>query len=348
MLTNNEIRTMITAFGTGIGQEDFNIEKARYHKIIIMTDADVDGAHIRTLLLTFFYRQMAPLIERGYVYIAQPPLYKVKKNKKEMYLHSDEALDKFLFAEGLDGVECCILDKGKETIKYDSSKLSKIVEQLNELDGLVRKLVRKGVSWQEYLEFRKDKLPLYRIDDPAGAASRFIFSDKEWKEFKNEFLLKKEEAMKASGQLPLEVTEDDLGTQVKDLWELARIDALTKKLETTGIDMMAYGRQAEKPAYRIKCNGEEYDLLGTADIVNKVREFGRSGASIQRYKGLGEMNPSQLWETTMDPKVRKLLQVRLEDVVETDRVFTTLMGDKVEPRRNFIETHALDVRNLDI
>jgi DNA gyrase subunit B len=349
ILTNAEIRTMITAFGTGIGQEDFNIDKARYHKIIIMTDADVDGAHIRTLLLTFFYRQMTPLIEKGYVYIAQPPLYKVKKNKKEMYLHSDDALDKFLLSEAMDGLQLCIIDgKGKECMDFEDKKLQNIVSHLTELDGLMHKLAKKGVEWKDYLAFRNDKLPLYRVDDPETGKPKYIFNDKEWKEFKNEFLKKKESVIQASGELPLEVTEEDLGTQMKDLWELGRVDAVAKKLEAFGLDVAYYGEQLEKPRYRLKHSGEQYDLKSTKDLIEKVKDFGRQGATIQRYKGLGEMNPEQLWETTMDPAARKLLQVRMEDAIACDRIFTTLMGDKVEPRKVFIESHAVEVKNLDI
>src|SRR3989339_269252 len=349
ILTNEEIRTMITAIGTGIGQEDFNLEKARYHKIIIMTDADVDGAHIRTLLLTFFYRQMTPLIDNGYIYIAQPPLYKVKKNKKEMYLHSDEELDKFLFSEGLDGVEFMTLSNGKQSEPLEPRKLAQVVHTLNDLDGLTKKLARKNMGWKDYMDFKKKgTLPLYRIDDPADGCPRYIFSDKEWKEFKNEFLQKKEEAMRSAGELPLEVSEDELGTQVKDLWELPKIDALAKKLEAAGLDIERYGERAAKPIYRMKTDDDVFDLLSTVEVIDTIRTLGRKGATIQRYKGLGEMNPGQLWETTMDPAQRILLQVRLEDTVEADHIFTTLMGDRVEPRRLFIETHAQEVRNLDI
>ncbi|MHB9155190.1 MAG: DNA topoisomerase (ATP-hydrolyzing) subunit B [Endomicrobiales bacterium] len=352
ILTNDEIRTMITAVGTGIGQEDFNIDKARYHKIIIMTDADVDGAHIRTLLLTFFYRQMTPLLEKGYIYIAQPPLYKVKKNKKEMYLHSDDALDKFLFAEGMNGLELALLDsKGKVSEKLETKKLSQVIENLNELDGLLKKLGKKGISWQEYVAFRADKkMPLYRVEEPGDSKPRYIYTDKEWKEFKNEFLKKKEEATKTAGELPLDVVadEEDFGKYYKELWELGRIDALVTKLENAGLNMEHFGESNAKAVYRLLDNSEEYDLKTAKELINKVRDLGRQGAMIQRYKGLGEMNPSQLWETTMDPDKRKLLQVKLEDLVETEKIFTKLMGDKVEPRRAFIEANALEVKNLDI
>ncbi|MBN1823872.1 MAG: DNA topoisomerase (ATP-hydrolyzing) subunit B [Endomicrobiales bacterium] len=353
ILANEEIRTLITAIGTGIGQADdqegFRLEKCRYNKIIIMTDADVDGAHIRTLLLTFFYRQMTPLINKGYIYIAQPPLYKVKKNKKEMYLHSEEQLDKFLFGEGMRGVQFYTLKGGKQSPAYDEHKFAQIISHMNELDNLLKKTERKQVNWKDFLEFReKGKLPLYRVDDPGEGRVRYIFTDKEWKEFKNAYMKKKEADIKGSGELPLEVTDEDLGKNVKDLWELPRMDALVRKLEAVGIDIDAISPEPGKHKLRLKTEDEAYDLANAKDMIEKVKEFGRKGASIQRYKGLGEMNPEQLWETTMDPDVRKLLQVQLEDAVEADRIFTTLMGDKVEPRRLFIETHAQDVKNLDI
>jgi len=353
ILANDEIRTLITAIGTGIGQEDgqegFNIDKCRYHKIVIMTDADVDGAHIRTLLLTFFYRQMTPLINNGYIYIAQPPLYKVKKNKKEMYLHTDEQLDKFLFAEGMSGVEFFTLKAGKQSAAYEEKKFAQIIQNLNELDNLVRKLEKKLVFWKDYMAFReKKKFPLYRVDNPESEDKRYIFSDKEWKEFKNDFMKKKETDIKASGELPLEVSDLELGTQVKDLWELPRIEVLVKRLEDADIDLSTFGEKLDKPKFRLNADGDTYDLFNSRELIEKVRDFGRKGASIQRYKGLGEMNPEQLWETTMDPDKRKFLQVRLEDAVAAEDIFTKLMGDKVEPRRLFIEAHSQDVRNLDI
>jgi DNA gyrase subunit B len=349
MLTNDEIRIMITAIGTGIGLEEFDITKARYHKIILMSDADVDGAHIRTLLLTFFYRQMTKLIEDGYIYIAQPPLFKVKKNKKEMYLHTEEALDSYLLKEGLGQAELKILGKAASQ-DIDSKKLTNIVQYLNELDSLVRKLGKKGLEWADYLAFKeKGKLPLHRIDEPETQKPRYIFTEKEWKEFKAEFLEKQQEQMKASGELPLEeVKEIELGDMHKELWELPKIDSLFKKLEQNGFDVTDYGQKAKKPVYVLKEGAEEFEIFSAKELVDKIRDIGRQGMMIQRYKGLGEMNPAQLWETTMDPDARKLLQVKMEDLVESDKIFTTLMGDKVEPRKLFIEAHAADVRNLDI
>ncbi|MDR2860544.1 MAG: DNA topoisomerase (ATP-hydrolyzing) subunit B [Elusimicrobiota bacterium] len=358
MLANEEIKTLITAIGAGIGrdEQDFNIDKVRYHKIIIMTDADVDGAHIRTLLLTFFYRQMPQLLDRGYIYIAQPPLYKVKKNKKEMYLDSDESLDKFLFSQALDGMEMSLLKDDKATKKFDEKGLRAIVVNLSELDILVKKIAKKGVLWKDYLKFRADskngsKLPIYRIVQDEQAS--YIYSDKEWKDFKDQLLIKRKEILAEQGQL----IDEDLQIEnlplpdYKDLWELPRIDKLADQLEKEGLHLEHYGTPHEKAVYRLRSEdqkGDIYDLHSTGELLEKIRELGNKGASIQRYKGLGEMNPDQLWETTMDGKNRKLLRVTLEDAVETDRIFTTLMGDQVDPRIAFIQTHALDVRNLDI
>ncbi|MDR2399873.1 MAG: DNA topoisomerase (ATP-hydrolyzing) subunit B [Endomicrobium sp.] len=357
MLANDEIRTLITAIGAGIGkdEQDFNIDKVRYHKIIIMTDADVDGAHIRTLLLTFFYRQMPQLLENGYVYIAQPPLYKVKKSKKEIYLDSEEELDKFLFSAAVDGMSLSLLQDGKEIKEIDDKTLRKIVTNISELNGLLKKIHKKGVVWKDYLKFKDEgRLPLYRtvVEDNV----RYIYSDKEWKEFKRQLLSKRRELLASQGELA-EISEnlqlDDVMPEYKDLWELERIDKLAKHLEEEGLHLEHYGESYAKPVYRLqdaqkKMQGDVYDLHSTTELIETIREVGNKGATIQRYKGLGEMNPEQLWETTMDVNNRKLLQVKLEDAIETDRIFTTLMGDQVEPRRAFIQTHALDVVNLDI
>ncbi|MDR1941250.1 MAG: DNA topoisomerase (ATP-hydrolyzing) subunit B [Endomicrobium sp.] len=367
MLANNEIRTLITAIGAGIGKDDqdFNIEKARYHKIIIMTDADVDGAHIRTLLLTFFYRHMPQLIDKGYIYIAQPPLYKVKKNKKEMYLDSEEELDKFLFNQAIDGLELVLVKDGQSLKSLDDKNLRRIVSNISELDGLLKKITKKGVSWKEYLNLRskKDdhggKLPIYRVVQDGIA--KYIYSDKEWKEFKDALIEKQKEAAvqtaSEKGELSSVMAEtaglEEIVPEYKDLWELPRIDKLSDQLENEGFHLEHYGEMHTNPVYRLqdaqkKAAGDLFDLHSTIELIETIRELGNKGATIQRYKGLGEMNPEQLWETTMDKTNRKLLQVTLEDAVETDRIFTTLMGDQVDPRRAFIQTHALDVKNLDI
>ncbi len=351
MLTNEEIKTMITAIGAGIGKDEseFNIDKVRYHKVVIMTDADVDGAHIRTLLLTFFYRQMPQLIDHGYVYIAQPPLYKVKKGKKEMYLQTEDELDKFLFKQGLDGQSMILLHDGQQIgEEIDQKELTKIVESISELDNLIIKITKKGLNWQEYLKFREEgKMPLFRVVDQNTV--RYIYSDKEWKEFKAELAERKRNLQQENGELPVDGLTEEVLPEYKELWELPRINILAQKLADKGLHLHHYGTTHVKPVYRLKGpNNDVHDLASTNQLIEKIRELGRKGATIQRYKGLGEMNPEQLWETTMDPERRKMLRVKLEDAIETDRIFTTLMGDKVDARRQFIQAHSLDVTNLDI
>ncbi|MDR0977699.1 MAG: DNA topoisomerase (ATP-hydrolyzing) subunit B, partial [Endomicrobium sp.] len=321
VLANEEIRTLITAIGAGIGKDDhdFNIDKARYHKIIIMTDADVDGAHIRTLLLTFFYRQMPQLLERGYVYIAQPPLFKVKKSKKEMYLDSEEELDKFLFSTAIDGFSMLLLQDGKIVKEINDETLREIVTAISELDNLLKKLHKKGVSWKDYLKFKDDdKLPLYRT--VINGSVKYIYSDNEWQEFKKQMFAKRRELLASEDEFA-EITEslqlNDVMPEYKDLWELPRVDKLAKQLQKEGLHLEHYGETHSKPVYRLqdmenKMHGDIYDIHSTTELVETIREIGNKGAAIQRYKGLGEMNPDQLWETTMDIKNRKLLQVKLE------------------------------------
>ena len=363
MLANDEIRTLITALGCGVGQKEgedgINLAKLRYHRVIIMTDADVDGAHIRTLLLTFFFRQMTPLIERGYVYIAQPPLYKVKKSKKEMYVDTDEKMDEWLLSEGLENADVLNLAKGKGGAKIDPTKLKGAFKAMAEVEALRKRLHKKGLEWTDFLNLRKKgDFPLYRVEEEAGP--RFLYSEKEAKQWRDAFIeerkAKLQKELAASGESATGsagVEEEDLSAYMKELLELKKLNALADKLQDVGFDVTleesAKPEESTKPLYRVAVDGEDKDVLSIAGLLEAIKDAGRKGATIQRYKGLGEMNPQQLWETTMDPTNRKLLQVKLEpNSSEADDVFTVLMGDKVEPRRQFIESHAADVQNLDI
>lgn len=349
VLSNEEIRTIIAAVGSGIGEEEFDLAKARYHKLIIMTDADVDGAHIRTLLLTFFYRQMRSLVEKGYIYIAQPPLYRVKKGKQEMYLGDEDQLDRYLLRQGMQGIRLFKLKDSKEILEYEEEQIKQILQGLIELEGLLKKVGKKGITWGNFLQLnREDRLPLYSVMKVARQGSspkeRYLYSEKELKSFRKE--LTEEEKSKKREKIP---SAEEKGPEVKDLWELKKIREVVADLEKAGLDISRYGKEsAEQAINRIRCNGEELDVHSFGEMLEVVKNLGRKGVNIQRYKGLGEMNPIQLWETTMDPKRRTLLQVQLEDAVEADRIFTTLMGDRVEPRKNFIQTHAPEVKNLDI
>jgi DNA gyrase subunit B len=372
ILNNDEIRTLITAMGTGIGEDDFNVEKARYHRIIIMTDADVDGSHIRTLLLTFFYRQMKPLLEKGYIYIAQPPLYKVKRGKKEMYLQNEAEMTRFLLQEGMDGVRLFRL-KGKGRSEFPQEKLKDLVGDLVRMESIASALHRAGLNLSEFLEAvqGKKKRPLYEIESPLGVEHAYTEAEKDEKAEKVKQRLKD---MKKAAEKGKQIDEGmdfvyDTSRDVKDMVrvkairdmaEVKQLEEILKRMETRGVELIelfpkeeekedSTGKPREvKPQYVIQHGSSEYFLESMDEVVEKVKDFGKEGLTIQRYKGLGEMNPEQLWETTMDPEKRTLLQVKLEDSVEADKTFDVLMGDQVEPRRNFIQTYAKQVRNLDI
>ena len=373
VLSSGEIRILIQALGAGIGKEEFKIENLRYHKVVLMTDADVDGSHIRTLLLTFFYRQMPELVERGYLYIAQPPLYKVKKGKMEKYLKDERALEEFLFQKALDGWTLTLPD-GSE---HKGATLVREMKKWGEVQQLYGKLNRRGYSQtlvdallaegllddarfadRQGLEqlaaaLTKQKLGTCEIEtieaveraaegdepavtDPASHRLRVVrmhlsrpitlWIDNQvahWGEFRRLAALHVELAGFRGGELRLR--------RLKDVKEVAK----EKEGEEEG---------EEAPP---KLNREMVFTEPEA-MLAMVMEEGKRGLGIQRYKGLGEMNPDQLWETTMDPERRTLLQVRVDDAVEADEIFTILMGDAVEPRRRFIETNALLAENIDI
>ncbi len=340
MLNNQEIRTIITAIGAGIGTDDFDISKARYHKIIIMTDADVDGSHIRTLLLTFFYRQMPQLIERGYVYIAQPPLYKIKRKKQERYIDNDRHLSRVLIEMGLEDVRLLNRD-GTPAIEPD--KMADVLKILEEIEYVTELLARKNVDFDDYIkryDAENNRLPLYRVrvippgGDIENQEIHLAFSDEEMR-------LIREGAEQRMGPLdPSQFKWDELHQAPGLVKQFTQLKARGFGIETL--------LRSEEPILDATVDGKKIPLHALGDLLNLVREVGRRGLSIQRYKGLGEMNPEQLWETTLEPSKRKLLQVQLDDAVRADEIFTILMGDEVEPRRAFIEENALNVRNLDV
>jgi DNA gyrase subunit B len=382
VLSNEEVRTLIAAIGTGIGLEGdengFKLDKLRYHKLIIMADADVDGQHIRTLLLTFFYRQMKPLVDKGFIYIAQPPLFKVKKGKSEMYVDNDEKMEQWLLNEGRNSVEVTAINpSNQKSKKLEPEDLRELLKIVAELETLLRHLERKGLHLEDFLAYEeKGKLPLYRVEVAAGEFL-FFFTEKEWREYRDKYVAdaKKKlaadkaekqakkpaakDAKKAEGEAAeaeaaaeeAEVDEEALEPDMQELWELGRLHRVAESLKQMGLNINWYEvlrDEKTKPLFRAKTAHTETDGYSLKELIEAVRDAGRSGAQIQRYKGLGEMNPDQLWETTMDPKRRRLLKVVLEDPADTELAFTTLMGDKVEPRRQFIERHAKEVKNLDI
>ena len=339
MLNNAEIRTMITAIGAGIGTDEFDVAKARYHKIIIMTDADVDGSHIRTLLLTFFYRQMPQLIERGFVYIAQPPLYKIKRKKQERYIDNDRHLTQVLVEMGIEDVRLLNLDG---TPALEDGRMAEVLKILEEVEHVAESMARKSIDFDDYVkryDAANNRLPLYRVrvvppGDPEKKEIHLAFTDEEMRRIR-------EEAEGRMGPLdPSQFKWDELHLAPGLVKQFAQL-----KARGFGIGTLLRNEQA---IYEAEVDGKKVPICALGDLLHLVREVGRRGLSIQRYKGLGEMNPEQLWETTLEPTKRKLLQVNLEDAVRADQTFTILMGDEVEPRRAFIEENALNVRNLDI
>jgi DNA gyrase subunit B len=342
MLSSEIIATLITALGTGIGREDYNPDKARYHSIILMTDADVDGSHIRTLLLTFFYRQMPELVERGYLYIAQPPLYKVSKGKKETYLKDEWALDEYLLELGA----------GHARVETPAGVLT----------GAELKAFAKKVLEYEELLAKVDRRRDSRVVDAViqeTSIERATLADKE--RLKEE--LGKLEAWiekRTPEVLPLTARiEPDaehncsavvlrgrsMGTYRETVLDFDYLGSTEfERLRHLAGNFAALGR----PPYRVSYDDQVEEVLTAQAVVRKIQKEAAKGQAIQRYKGLGEMNPEQLWDTTMNPATRTLLQVRVDDAVEADQIFTMLMGDVVEPRREFIEKFALEVKNLDI
>lgn len=349
ILSNNEIRMLVTAIGAGLGSDDFDLAKLRYHKIIIMTDADVDGAHIRTLLLTFFYRQMPQLIENGHVYLAQPPLYKITRKQREEYVDSEAQLTSKLLRLGSDDVSLKLSDD--QTMPAET--LSSLLDLLVEIEGLLSSVDRRGVDVTELLRLRRaddGSFPRFMVALSSGDDTeiRFAFNDVELA------TLRAESERKLGSPIDLATTRMlalQRGSQDKFGWlEIYRSNALKKafnRLAELGFSVAHYVGM-EEPFATVMEDDEAIPLTNLPQLLEDVRARGRKGLSIQRYKGLGEMNPDQLFSTTMDPSKRRLLRVILEDAVKADTMFTILMGDEVEPRRRFIEENALNVRNLDV
>jgi len=343
MLAFEEIRTIITALGTGIGSEDFNVSKLRYHKIIIMTDADVDGSHIRTLLLTFFYRQMNELVARGHLYIAQPPLYKVKRGRKEQYIKSEEDFAELVFTGGVEGLDLHSLDG--------------VVTSGLELKAHLLNLKRIKPVLEHFSMEKMDPRAVLSVAVASKGGDDFLSSS----EATATFVKRLEESLKmrVKGHYKVEVLEGEEGRRIKitsRLKGVAKITTVSAKLLARGefrrlqSILVQAQKMGEAPYAAVDRETGVKNLasLDYEDVVQAVDERGKKGLSISRYKGLGEMNPDQLWETTMTPENRTLLQVRVEDAIQADEIFTVLMGDAVEPRRQFIEDNARKIRNLDI
>ena len=333
-LSSEEIRNIIAALGTGVGKDDFDVTKLRYHRIIIMCDADVDGSHIRTLLLTFFYRQMKELIERGHLYIAQPPLYKVKHGKSVTYLKDEHALDAFLLARAAENRKIR-LASGQE---IEGPRLSHTVGRMVTVSKLLDRLEKRGVPRSVVEVFLRgrikdaeaftDKPRLLELIRPLREAGRDVFL--EWDE--------------EHGVFDVRLQTDGNGhPRSVELGDAFVASAEYRTLYSAYEEI----REVDQPPL-VVVDGGETEVASREALVSHILAEGKKGIAISRYKGLGEMNAEELWETTMDPQTRTMLQVRLEDDEVAENIFTTLMGDAVEPRRQFIEENALNVRNLDI
>ncbi len=344
MLSSDEIKVLITALGTSIGPEEFDIAKLRYHKIVIMTDADVDGAHIRTLLLTFFYRQMPQIIERGYLYIAQPPLFKVKRGKTERYIKDDSRMEDFLLDLAAEDMELYSPEQdGWLTGERLTSTLKKLVQFEKNLDKFKRKRLDTVVLRALLLDKTFTKAVLK--DEPklkalAAAIEKYI------KKFHPktviDWAIEADEEHQAY-KLRFDTKWDAIHSSILFDENLVATPEF-REIQSMSPAMLGL----DGPDYKAREKGEEKSFRDTGKFVRYVLDLGKKGLAIQRYKGLGEMNPDQLWQTTMDPEKRTFLQVTIEDTVKADEIFTILMGDAVEPRRAFIQRHALEAKNLDI
>jgi DNA gyrase subunit B len=356
MLSHGEIKALITALGTGIGKEDFDIAKLRYHKVVLMSDADVDGAHIRTLLLTFFYRQMPQLLEhkvetkdengevktelKSYVYIAQPPLYKIKKGKQERYIKDEREMTRFLMKKATEDVKVTVKETGEV---IENAALTNTLERLVEFNGYYNKLVRR---------LHESKIVDAVLEALSGKNGLLHYGRKLISVFKDDELMGKVEAAIANAGYLTEMTKDE----EHELWEVeVRVNNNGGRvlIDWDLATHVEFQRAAEiyrqlTPLHKPPFLVGETELATREELLDHILAAAKKDVHIQRYKGLGEMNPEQLWETTMNPEARTLLQVRIDDAVETDEIFTVLMGDQVEPRRRFIEDNALDVKNLDV
>jgi DNA gyrase subunit B len=344
MLSSQEVATLITALGCGIGPDEYDPDKVRYHRIIIMTDADVDGSHIRTLLLTFFYRQTPELLERGYIYIAQPPLYKVKRGKQEQYVKDDEALFDYLTQCALDGAE---FFPAKEVPAISAKALEELVQHFRRVERIIKRYKRR---YPVDILKRISYMPVLHSDDLVNQAKieswckQLDLSLQQVESKTESYKVETKTISETNQHIPkIMITQHGIQTEIplqvefflsKDYKEMVELGLKLSSLVEEG----AYIRRGEKTL-----SVEHFE-----QALNWLMDEAKKGQTIQRYKGLGEMNPEQLWETTMDPDIRRMLQVNIEDAVAADEIFTTLMGDNVEPRRDFIETHALDAENIDI
>jgi DNA gyrase subunit B len=365
MLGHEEIRTIISALGCGI-RDDFNLEKRRYGKIIIMTDADVDGSHIRTLLLTFFFRHMQELVRAGRIYVAQPPLYLVTRRKKEEYVLNEGAMRQIYIDLGLDGTSLVVrdADTGLDQRTMTGDELRTVVELLTKLEEIVKIITRRGIDFADLLDKREEtgKLPYHQL--LADGVQRLLTTD-EWKDLQLSHQLVLGQATAAPAPVPTNGDATTVPADDRPVYRIQKSSELheVKDLEKLFTDLAQYGlmiddyflTQEESVAgeklrtkYALASEEKTYEVAGVGQLLTQVLTIGKQGIEVKRFKGLGEMNAEQLWETTLDRTKRVLLRVTLHEAAEAERMFSILMGENVEQRRQFIEDHALEVKNLDV
>lgn len=351
VLQNSEVGAMVAALGCGIGSDNFNVAKLRYHKVIIMTDADVDGSHIRTLLLTFFYRHMPALIENNFVYIARPPLFKVTRKKQSQYIHSEKEMDEYLLRLGMS--DALIRRSGSDN-SYSQEQIQELMTLIMDVETLISSIERKGVPFREFLAAKSgDQWPQFQV--ATGDKYQFLYTEGELVALKqgHEAIQRKTHEDTLASIPPEEITPEMRNFVPKalsfvELFDPHRLRSLEEKLATYKLKLDQY-LVAEGDLFDfVEEGGKTTPYYTMRELIDAIRVSGRKGIEVQRYKGLGEMNADQLRDTTMDPALRTLVKVMLPDAIAADRMFSMLMGEEVEPRRAFIETHALSVKNLDI
>ncbi|NGX38189.1 MAG: DNA gyrase subunit B [Chlamydiae bacterium] len=352
ILQNTEVGAMIAAFGCGIGKDNFDLSKLRYHKIIIMTDADVDGSHIRTLLLTFLYRHLPELIENNYVYIARPPLYRVTRKKVKRYIHSEKEMDDYLLKLGTSDISIKLAGH-EETLKTE--EVDVLIKLIREVEVFISSLERKGIPFREFIALKDDEGRLPQFQIKLGDDEKLVYCEEDFVEIKKEYEeIQRQEHERTLAAIPEEErTEDMLKFHPKalsfvELYESGQLHKLKEKLSAFDFSIDSYLIADGKLLDFIDEEKAETSIYTLKEGIEYLRINGRKGIEIQRYKGLGEMNADQLWETTMDPAKRTLIRVTIPDTIAADHMFTMLMGEEVPPRRAFIEQHALSVKNLDI
>jgi DNA gyrase subunit B len=349
MLNHAEIQTIISALGTGVGKDDFDPSKLRYGKIIVMTDADVDGSHIRTLILTFFFRRFRELIESGKVYIAQPPLFRLKMGKNEVYIRTESELRRQLLRLGIERTK---LRDGRIEKDVEPEVYAKAVDLLTRLERHENGFERHGISFPEFLTAARTPsgaFPLYRLTWDGEA--RYLYDGEELRSFIDEEEARQGKEILLQGHAGTDESEAETGGfRLVELPEAKDLEKTVTRIESLGFPAAAYPplEEGEEPLFHLVSGEEKIPVAGLCRLLDLLRKTAQKKVEITRYKGLGEMNPDQLWQTTMDPARRTLIRVGLDDAAEADAIFSLLMGVEVESRRRFIEDHSHEVKNLDV